>query len=186
MVGGWFVSLHLRPHPRRRRRPCRRTSAPPRSRCRLGRNVCTMDNKERRGGPTGSAMVERSQPWERSHVVVSSQCANLGFVQQETRRGKRGNFPWPAPVSYSRSAAMSLSPLADIASAVHCRAPACCKTHGFAPGNVPAGCQTVGTGGTCFFHVWPESVEVQMSPASTAAASLVPSLDDAMAYHCFP
>ena len=33
-------------------------------------------------------------------------------------------------------------------------------------------------------HVAPESVDVQMCPLVTVAASLVPSLEDVMSYHC--
>ena len=33
-------------------------------------------------------------------------------------------------------------------------------------------------------HVAPESVDVQMFPLVTVAASLVPSLEDVMSYHC--
>ena len=35
-------------------------------------------------------------------------------------------------------------------------------------------------------HVAPESVEVQMLPFRTTAASLVPSLDEVMEYQFFP
>ena len=35
-------------------------------------------------------------------------------------------------------------------------------------------------------HESPESVEVQMFPPQTTAASLVPSLDEVMELHCFP